>query len=108
AASRTRARRLSYFRRHSNALAERVFVVFHMDHSVPVLLSQSGVAVADDSAIPVVPYADPLRHSGRMALEPADDFADVRSILRVASVGRIQTRATIRKFRSYLTSIIFI
>src|SRR6185437_6165563 len=81
------ARRLSDFRRHPAPFAERVLVVLHMDHSVAVLLPQSGMVAADDSAIPVVPHADPLRHSRRLALEPAYDFADVRSILRVASVA---------------------
>src|SRR6185437_8684721 len=100
------ARRLSDFRRHPAPFAERVLVVLHMDHSVAVLLPQSGMAAADDSAIPVVPHADPLRHPRRLALEPAHDFADVRTILRVASWGHIQTRATRRKLRGYLTSII--
>lgn len=71
------------------ALAECVSVVFHMDYSVFVLLSQSGVADADDFAVFVVQRADWIWDFGDVALESADDVAGVRAVLWVAGVGTV-------------------
>lgn len=88
--------------------SKRLFLVFHMDDSILVLLPQRGLDAIDGAAIPFLQRLDSLQAARRVSLGSSHGDADLCTIFcfsGVANASRQETTHAARQGNSSFLSI---